>query len=259
MFLIDSHCHIHTLNYKKIHKNINVVLKNAYLNNVKLFLAVSTSIQDFKKLIEFTKEKKNIFLSCGLYPLYKHKKSDILEVEKLSKKKNVIAIGETGLDFLNSTYNKKKQIYFFRKHINISKKLKKPLIIHSRNAKKKTIQILYEEKAQQCSGILHCFNEDINMARKLLDLNFYISFSGIITFKNSYNLQKILNFIPNDRILIETDSPYLSPEPVRNKENQPSYLYYIAKCISKYKKIDYFNFVNITKENFFKLFNIISY
>ncbi|AEH39814.1 putative deoxyribonuclease [Buchnera aphidicola (Cinara tujafilina)] len=239
MFLIDTHCHIHTLNYKKLHKNIKSVLNNAFNKNVKMFLAVSTSVQDFKNLKYFTKGQKNIFLSCGLHPIYKHKKSDILDLENLSRQHIVIAIGETGLDFYRSLQKKREQIKLFEKHIYISKKLKKPIIIHSRCAKKETISALYSCHIKETSGILHSFNEDIDMARKILDLGFYISFSGIITFKNADYLRKVLNFIPINRLLIETDSPYLSPEPVRNQENQPSYLFYIAKYISNYIKMDF--------------------
>ncbi|WP_075431981.1 TatD family hydrolase [Buchnera aphidicola] len=255
MFLIDTHCHIHNLNYKTLHKNIESVLEESEKKNIKRFLAVSTSIQDFKNLKKFIKNQSNIFLSCGLHPNYQHKKSDIINVEKFSQKNNVIAIGETGLDFYRSS-KKKKQIELFKKHIYISKKLKKPIIVHSRYSKKETIDALYSDCKQEISGILHSFNEDIEMARKLLDLGFYISFSGIITFKNADYLRKILNFIPINRLLIETDSPYLSPEPVRNKENQPSFLIYIAKYIAKYIKMDFLSFTSVLQKNFFTLFKL---
>lgn len=258
MFLIDTHCHIQNLDYIKLHTNIDSVLHNAYLKNIKMFLAVSTSIPDFKNLIQFTKNKKNIFLSCGLHPTEKHEKLDIIKVKKYAKNNSVIAIGETGLDFYRSKKKKNQQIDLFKQHIYISQKINKPIIIHSRHAKNETINTLYAASTEnkKISGILHSFNEDIDMARKVLDLGLYISMSGIITFKTANYLRKILNFIPIDRLLIETDSPYLSPEPMRKIENQPSFLYYIAKYIAGYIKIDFFKFVSLLQKNFFKLFNI---
>ncbi|WP_367674245.1 TatD family hydrolase [Buchnera aphidicola] len=165
-------------------------------------------------------------------------------------------MGETGLDYFYQKKNLKDQIKLFYKHIYLSKKINKPLIIHSRNANKDTIKILQSEKSKGCKGILHSFNYDFKTASKFLDMGFYISISGIFTFKNSIELRSVIKKIPLNRILLETDSPYLTPFPYRGKENQPSYVYYIAKYLSNLLKIDLEELSYITSKNFFKLFNL---
>ncbi|WP_265226759.1 TatD family hydrolase [Buchnera aphidicola] len=165
-------------------------------------------------------------------------------------------MGETGLDYFYQKKNFEDQIKLFYKHIYLSKKLNKPLIIHSRNANQDTIKILQSEKSEKCRGVLHSFNYDFKTASKLLDMGFYISLSGIFTFKNSEKLRSVIKKIPLNRILLETDSPYLTPFPHRGKENQPSYIYYIAKYLSNLIKIDLEELSAITSKNFFKLFNL---
>ncbi|WP_367675081.1 TatD family hydrolase [Buchnera aphidicola] len=191
-----------------------------------------------------------------MHPLYVKKvETDSLNLEKFSKKKKVIAIGETGLDYFYNKTNIEFQKKSFRNHIQIAKKTKKPIIVHSRSSIQDTIKILKEEKANDCRGILHSFSEKkIKYAKQLLDLGFYISFSGIITFNKTDEIKKVLNYIPFESILLETDSPYLSPFPNRGKENQPAYLPYIAKRVAKIKKIKFENLINITTKNFYELF-----
>ncbi|VFP88410.1 Uncharacterized metal-dependent hydrolase YcfH [Buchnera aphidicola (Cinara piceae)] len=255
MFLIDTHCHINHINTINKNDNIDNILKKAYKKNVRLFLSISTSVQDFYHLFQYTYFYKNIFLSCGLHPNYTHHKNDLKNIEIISKYDKVIAIGETGLDFYRSK-EKKKQIELFQNHILISKKIKKPIIIHTRCADKEIINILNSYKNQLYPGIIHSFTGTVDFARKLLDIGFYISFSGIITFKKSNDLRSILKFIPLNRLFIETDSPYLSPEPYRGQINQPCLLWYIAKIIQKCLKIDFLTFTQILNKNFFTLFNI---
>ncbi|WP_343192439.1 YchF/TatD family DNA exonuclease [Buchnera aphidicola (Taiwanaphis decaspermi)] len=256
MFLIDSHCHLDRLNYKNIHKNIDDVIKKAFKHNVKFMLTISTSISNFKKTFKMLKNKFiNVRISCGIHPLYISKNSNIEKMLTLSKNEYVIGIGETGLDYTNINHNKKKQIKFFKYQIDVAKKIKKPIIVHSRNSKNDTINVLQREKSEICGGVLHCFTEDIDMARKLLNIGFYISISGIITFKNTYALNELVKYLPIDRILIESDSPYLSPEPYRKKENQPANVSLIANHLSKIKKINLFDLSYILKNNFINLFN----
>ncbi|QIQ41940.1 MAG: YchF/TatD family DNA exonuclease [Buchnera aphidicola (Microlophium carnosum)] len=264
MFLIDSHCHLDRLNYNLLHNNIDDVLKKSYKNHVKNFLTVSTSIDNFYTIKNLFKKYKVVFYSCGVHPLNcKQELNSFCTIEKLSNKikelssrKRVIAIGETGLDYYYSSETKKIQQDFFREHIRVAIKLKKPIIVHSRNAIDDTIKILKEEKADRCTGVLHSFTGDYNAVFKLLDIGFYISFSGMITFKNSIELCNITKKIPLNRLLIETDSPYLSPDPYRGKENQPAYLFYIAKKISLLKQIDVNILAKITTNNFRTLFNV---
>ncbi|XRX42802.1 MAG: TatD family hydrolase [Buchnera aphidicola (Eriosoma harunire)] len=255
MLLIDSHCHLDRLNYKTIHTNINDVLQKAYKNYVKIFLTISTSIDNFEYVSQLYKSHKNIFYSYGIHPLYL-KNNNILNLNTVLNNKKIIAIGETGLDYHSNDKKKNEQQKLFEKHINLSIKTNKPIIIHSRNAILDTIKILKNQHNYSCRGVLHSFCEDINYAKQLLDIGFYISFSGIITFKNADNIRTALKYIPIDCMLIETDSPYLTPIPYRGKENQPAFLYNIAKYISDYKKISLQTISEVTTKNFINLFGI---
>lgn len=256
MFLTDSHCHIDLLDYNKLHKNFNDVLSKAKKNNVFFLLAVSTNLSNCKNILNKTKNYSNIKVSCGVHPL-NNKKYLIKDLIKIAQNKNIIAIGETGLDYSIYDIEKiKQQKISFKKHIFVSINLKKPLIIHNRNADKEVIKIIQENK-KTCTGVIHCFNSsDINFLRKILDINLYVSFSGIITFKNSNNIRNLIKFVPLDKLLIETDSPYLTPVPYRGIENQPAYLKYIAACIAKIKNMEIIDIAKITTKNFFNLFKI---
>ncbi|WP_075433902.1 TatD family hydrolase [Buchnera aphidicola] len=256
MFLIDSHCHINRIYNAKKKININNILNKAYSKHVKLFLSVSTSLSDFNDLFKLTSAYRNIFLSCGLHPCYSHLINDIQDIKSLATNKKVIAIGETGLDFYRSQQKKTEQITLFEKHICISRITKKPLIIHNRHADNEVINTLENQKNKLSTGIIHSFTGTTEFAKKILDLGFYISFSGIITFKKSHELRSVIKFIPLDRLLIETDSPYLAPEPYRGTNNQPYLLYYIAQTVKKCLNIDLDNLSEILKKNFFELFNI---
>ncbi|CAL4321640.1 Uncharacterized metal-dependent hydrolase YcfH [Buchnera aphidicola (Pterocallis alni)] len=259
MYLIDSHCHLNILQKKK--KNIKNILQKAYSYNIKIFLTVAISISDYKKSFSLFKKYPNILYSCGIHPLHNNiLKKHILQLQEIIKKhKHVIALGETGLDFYKSSFNKTLQIKIFQEHIRLSIIYKKPIIIHTRNSEMEIINILSQKKFQKCTGVIHSFTGDINFAKKILDLGFYISLSGIITFKNASYLQPIIKFIPLNKLLIETDSPYLSPEPKRGKCNNPAYLLYIAKYIAKIKGINLFDLSKIIQNNFNNLFNIKKY
>ncbi|XBC39049.1 MAG: YchF/TatD family DNA exonuclease [Buchnera aphidicola (Nurudea shiraii)] len=259
MFFVDSHCHLDLLNYYNLHSGLEDVLNKSIKNNVKLFLTVSTSINNFNYLKKFIKGNKNILLSCGIHPLNLNLDfNDVKNLKTFSKEKRVIAIGETGLDYYHSTKKQDLQKLLFRKHIRIAIESKKPLLIHTRHAVKDTINILREESAQKCIGIIHSFTENNEIAKHFLNMGFYISFSGIATFKNSEHIRETIKFVPLDKILLETDSPYLSPIPHRGKENQPAYLYNLALIIAKLKKISIETLSYHTTKNFFKLFNLNS-
>lgn len=259
MFLIDSHCHLNQLDYKIIHKDISDVLRKAYQKNVKLMLSVSTSISDYEVMVRNIGCRPEVIFSCGVHPVdvYNIKNFDYDKLKKFSCNKNVVAIGETGLDYYHSISNIDIQKVVFRKHIAVAKDANKPIIVHSRNAINDTITVLHEEHAEKVGGVLHCFSEDIDSAKILLDMSFYISFSGIITFQKVDRFKKIIQYVPLDRILLETDSPYLTPVPYRGQENQPAYVYEIAKYIANIKKISLDNIAFITTSNFYKLFQIL--
>ncbi|WWO95231.1 MAG: YchF/TatD family DNA exonuclease [Candidatus Dasytiphilus stammeri] len=260
MFLVDSHCHLNQLNYINVHKNIDDVLKKAADNHVKFMLSVSTTISEYIDMVKIIGQKSQVAYSCGLHPLYVNKYDLNIccqQLRSIVKNNNkVIALGETGLDYHYQFFNKEKQQSFFREHIKIACDLDKPLIVHTRCAKQDTLNILYSENAKICRGVLHCFTEDIIMAKKLLDIGFYISFSGIVTFKNVIHLHEIVRYIPLDRILLETDSPYLAPVPYRGKENHPALLYQIAKVIANLKNLSIEELAIITTNNFSRLFRI---
>ncbi|ANF17099.1 DNAse [Buchnera aphidicola (Schlechtendalia chinensis)] len=257
MFFVDSHCHIDLLNYSKIHSGIEDVLQKSIKNHVKLLLAVTTSIKNFNHVKKFIKNNKNILLSFGIHPLHiNQKKYKTDTIIYYSKDMEVVAIGETGLDYYHQMDNIELQKTLFRKHIYAAIELNKPLLVHTRNSINDTISILKEKTSNKCKGIIHSFSENVDSARKILDMGFYISFSGNLTFKNSDHIREVIKFVPLKQMLLETDSPYLTPIPHRGKENQPSFLYDTALFVSKLKNVSIKTLSEHTTQNFFKLFKL---
>ena len=255
--IIDSHCH---LDYQPLFNNLDNVIKRANKNGVKYFLTISTTDQSFINILDILKKHKNVFGSYGIHP-HEAKNHIDLKVSKiihnLSLDKNLIGIGETGLDFYYNHSDKQTQKECFIKHIHASQETSKTLIVHSRSADLEMLDILSNEiKNKKFNVLMHCFTGSKSFAHKLLDLDCYFSASGIITFKKNNDLNDTFKFIPNDKILIETDSPYLSPEPLRGKSNEPSYLKYTLKYIANLKNKSEVDFSQITSNNFKKLFNI---
>ncbi|SBT82081.1 Uncharacterized deoxyribonuclease YcfH [secondary endosymbiont of Trabutina mannipara] len=256
MFLIDSHCHIDNLNYKTLHLNVADVVKKARLHNVKLILAVCTTLSSFYDMKAMIGCRDDVLFSCGIHPLNINEPYDFAEMQLLASEKSVVALGETGLDYYYQKDNKAQQQEVFREHIRVGRALKKPVIVHNRCAQEDTIVILRNENVSECGGVLHCFNEDRITAKKLLDIGFYISFSGMVTFKNAETLRETVRYVPIDQLLLETDSPYLTPVPYRGKENQPAYVRHIAEFIAKLKGVSLINLAKVTTENFGRLFNL---
>lgn len=258
MFLIDSHCHLDLLDNKKMHNRIEDILEKAIKKNIRLILTISTSINNFLYIKKKASIHKNVLYSCGIHPLFlnENSKTDLKMLKTLANENSVVALGETGLDYFYQKKNKNDQKYAFRKHIKVGIELKKPIIVHTRAAIDDTLSILNEIESKKSKGVIHSFTENLSYAKKILDMGFYISFSGIVTFKNADDIRKTAKYIPLDRLLIETDSPYLSPVPKRGKENQPAYLWYIADYITKLRKINMEDFMNVTKKNFYTLFQI---
>ncbi|URJ31574.1 YchF/TatD family DNA exonuclease [Blochmannia endosymbiont of Camponotus modoc] len=260
MFLVDSHCHLNQLNYQDVHKNVSDVLKKAKQKGVQLVLSVSLTMSDYDDMVKLIGYRSDVVFSCGVHPthIYNINNFDSEKLYVLSSKRNVVAIGETGLDYYHrlESDSKKKQKKAFREHIRVAKVAKKPIIVHSRDSCKDTVTLLRSEEAEECGGVLHCFSEDIDTARLLLNLNFYISFSGMITFTKSYMMQEVIKYVPSDRILLETDSPYLTPVPYRGQENQPAYIYEIAKYVASIKNINIDELAAITTSNFRTLFHL---
>jgi|TARA_B110000037_G_scaffold199039_1_gene238516 TatD DNase family protein len=249
---IDSHCHI---NFPELNQKIDEVLANMKVNNISHALCVSVTLDKINEILGLTQKYSNIYASVGVHPDYEDiQEPDIDTLVRYSKNKKVVAIGETGLDYFRLKGDLSWQRDRFRTHIHAAIKSKLPLIIHTRNAQDDTIKIMREEGASAATGVMHCFTESYEMAKKAIDLGFYISFSGIVTFKNAETLRETVKKIPIENILIETDSPYLAPVPNRGKLNEPANVRYVAEKIAELKGITIEKVAEITTDNFFTLF-----
>jgi len=256
MLLVDSHCHLDSLDYQALHQNVDDMLAKAQARDVGFMLAVATTLPGFSAMKTLIGERSNVAFSCGVHPLNLEGGYDYQTLRQLAAGPEVVAMGETGLDYFYQKDNLELQQESFRQHIRIGRELNKPVIVHTRDAREDTLAILEEEQAQECGGVLHCFTEDIATAQRLLDIGFYISFSGIVTFRNAEALRDVARYVPLDRMLIETDSPYLAPVPHRGKENQPAYVRDVAEYLAVVKGVSLETLASATTANFAKLFHI---
>lgn len=256
MFIVDSHCHLDGLDYEKNHRDLDDVIAKAAARDVKFMLAIATTLPGFHTLKSLVGDRKNIALSCGVHPLNQEEAYDVEEFRRLSADPQVVALGETGLDYHYQPETKAQQQRSFREHIRTGIALNKPIIVHTRDAREDTLAILREGQVERCGGVLHCFTEDQLTAAKLLDMGFYISFSGIVTFRNAEQLREAARYVPLDRMLVETDSPYLAPVPYRGKENQPAYTRDVAEYLAVLKGVDMETLAATTTQNFSMLFHI---
>lgn len=251
---IDSHCHLDRLELEKLGMDLPSVLKAAEQANVQHMLCVSVSLQEFSQMAALVAEYPQVSVSCGEHPLHQQESFDQTLLLQLASAPSVVAVGETGLDYFYSPDNKITQQRAFVSHIQVARELAKPLIVHTREARADTIALLNSERAIDCGGVLHCFTEDWDTAKAALDLGFYISFSGIMTFRNADPLRDVLKKVPLERLLIETDSPYLAPVPYRGKTNQPAYVAAVAQAVADVKQISIENLAAVTTANFRQLF-----
>lgn len=257
LFIIDSHCHLDSLDYKTRHKNVDEVIENAKACGVHHFISVCTTVGRFEAMKNLTAHRSDVSLSCGVHPLnVEDEPFDYDKLFELAQDPKVVAIGETGLDYHYTPETKALQQSLFVQQIEIANKLNKPLIIHSRSARQDTMDMLEQNGAEKCGGVLHCFTEDWTMAKRALDLGFYISISGIITFRNAEELRDVVRKVPLDRLLVETDSPYLAPIPYRGKPNQPAYVRETCEYVATLKGVTTEEFARITTENVQHLFKI---
>ena len=251
--MIDSHCH---LDHEPLNSDLENVIKRSKEIGITKLLTISTSKESFLKIKKIIKEDEMIYGTVGIHP--HETKNNEINTEFLEKNikdnKKIIGIGETGLDFYYNNSEKEKQIESFRIHIEAAARMNVPLIIHSRSAEDKTFEILNEYKDRNLKILMHCFTGTKKFAEKLLTLNASFSASGIITFKNSEDLRKTFKILPLNKILIETDSPYLAPVPNRGKKNEPSFLYHTAQKLSEIKEISKSEISKITTDNFNRLF-----
>lgn len=218
-------------------------------------LCISVTLAEFPQVLAVAEAYDNIYASVGVHPDYEDEgEISVEELVKRAQHPKVVAIGETGLDYFRLTGDLEWQRERFRNHIRAAIEVDKPLIIHTRAAAEDTIRILREENAQMVGGVMHCFTESLDVAKQAIDLGFYISFSGIVTFKNAANLKEVAKQVPLDRILVETDSPYLAPVPFRGKTNQPAYVKYVAEEVAALRGIPFEELAEATTNNFFRLF-----
>ena len=249
---IDSHCHI---NFPELAANLDEILANMRVNQVSNALCVSVDLDKFPEVLALAEKNENIYASVGVHPDYELEHEPTQEeLVRLAKHPKVIAIGETGLDYFRLTGDLEWQRNRFRIHIRAALESGKPLIIHTRSASADTLRLMREESAEKIGGVMHCFTESLEVALAAIEMNFYISFSGIVTFKNALELKEVATRIPLERMLIETDSPYLAPVPFRGKLNQPAYVKHVAEEIAKLRGISVEEVGLATSSNFNRLF-----
>lgn len=218
-------------------------------------LCVSVTLEKFPQVSALAHDYPHIYASVGVHPNERDGRDpSVDELVRLAQDSKVIAIGETGLDYYRTESAMDWQHARFRNHIRASKAAKKPLIVHSRQAPADTLRVMTEERAEEIGGVLHCFTENWEMARTALDMNFFISFSGIVTFRNAESLREVARRVPSDRLLIETDAPYLAPVPHRGKLNEPAYVRYVAECLAEVRGESLETIADSTTRNFFHLF-----
>ena len=252
--MIDSHCH---LNFESLSKDLPNIMERCKENNITHLLSINTKPQDFINHLNLIKAYNNIYISYGIHPQEINSESYLspIEIEKNIQNLKLIALGETGLDFYHSIKYKKKQIEVFEAHIEASKIFDLPIIIHQRKSEDEIINVLNQYKNDNLKIVFHCFTGSIKLLNYCLENNYYISLSGIVTFKNADILRKVIQKASLDHLLIETDSPYLAPEPMRGKDNEPSYVRYTGEFLAKFYSMTNENFFELTDNNFYKLFS----
>ncbi|MDF1757885.1 MAG: TatD family hydrolase [Legionellaceae bacterium] len=257
--LVDSHCHLNMLDLTDFDNNLDIVIERARESSVEYMLCVCVDLDDIPELKQIAAKYDDISISVGIHP------NTVMNMEPTADKlvelascENCIAIGETGLDYYRSEGDdfQKTQQLRFRNHIKAALATSKPLIIHTRQAQEDTLKIMIEENASDIGGVMHCFSESWEIAKRALDLNFYISFSGIVSFKNASVLHEVARKVPLDRMLIETDSPYLAPVPFRGKQNHPALVTHVAKAIANLRGIDFAEVAKSSTDNFYRCFGI---
>ena len=253
--LIDSHCHLDRIDLKPYQNDFACFMHEAEANQIEHLLCIAIDLESYPLMLDLVAGYPQISVTVGVHPNVQDcKDPTVAELIALGQFDNVIGIGETGLDYFRSEGDLSWQHQRFRNHIRAAKILKKPLIIHTRAAKSDTLRILKEEDAGEVGGVIHCFTEDWEFAQKALDLNFYISFSGIVTFNSAKEIQEVAKKIPADRFLIETDSPYLAPVPFRGRPNYPTYVRYVAEQIAELRGAPINKIAELSTKNFYDLF-----
>lgn len=253
--LVDSHVHLDRLDFDGLGMDLAGVLKMAQDEGVAHSLCVSIHLAQFPQMMALIEPFENVSASCGVHPLNQEEAFEYQELLRLADNPKVVAIGETGLDYHYAEETREIQKVSFGQHIDAANALGKPLIIHTRAAKEDTIAIMDEHGADSAGGVFHCFTEDLEMARQGIERGFYISLSGIVTFRNAKALQDVVRELPLDKLLVETDAPYLTPVPFRGKPNHPARVKEVAKFVAELKGVSLEALAEQTTENFYTLFD----
>ena len=257
--LIDSHCHLDRLKLDQYDGDLDRAVQAARDAGVERMLCIGIDMDNAGAVVDIASRYDDVFASVGVHPLEKDKPEPSLEqLVQLASDEQVIAVGETGLDYYYSKDNIPAQKQRFITHLEAAGQCSLPVIIHTRDAREDTLALLDEHADKERSGVLHCFTESWDMAKAAMDMNFYISISGIVTFRNADGLRDVVRKMPMDRLLIETDSPYLAPVPHRGKSNEPKYLPDVAKFVASLKGVSEETLIQQTADNFFKLFSLAS-
>jgi TatD DNase family protein len=252
---IDSHCHLDRIDLAPYNQDFAEFVKDAESQKIRHMLCIAIDLESYPAMRERVAPYEHISLSVGVHPnVTEGREPGVDELLTLAADDKVIAIGETGLDYFHGKGDLDWQRQRFKNHIQVAKILNKPLVIHTREAGHDSLDVLKQEGADSVGGIIHCFTEDWAYAEKALDLNFYISFSGIVTFKNALAIKEVAQKVPADRFLIETDSPYLAPTPFRGKPNYPTYVRYVAEHIAELRNTTLEEVARLSSDNFYRLF-----
>ncbi len=251
--LVDSHCHLDRLKLAE-GEDLGQALDRAAQRGVGHFLSVCVTLDSFPAMMDAIAPYPQVVASCGVHPLNQDEAGDLNRLEALASHERVVAIGETGLDYFYAPETAQLQQDAFRHHVRVARQLGLPLIIHTRDAKEDTLAILREEGQGQVTGVLHCFTESLDMAQAAMEMGFYISISGIVTFRNADALREVVRALPLERLLVETDSPYLAPVPHRGKSNEPQYVADVADFMASLKGVSPQRLREVTTENYFACF-----
>lgn len=250
--LVDSHCHV---NFEPLRNDLAAVLQRARDNGVSHMLCVGVTLEDLPQVLELAHRYSHIFASVGVHPNERQgREPEVGELAALADDPRVVAIGETGLDYFRSQGDLGWQQQRFRRHIRAARECGKPLIVHMRDAAEDTLRIMQEEAASEVGGVMHCFTGNWDVAARAVELNFHVSFSGIVTFKNAEALRAVAARLPAQRLLVETDSPYLAPVPYRGKTNEPAFVRHVAEQVAQLRGLELAELGRLTTDNFFSLF-----
>jgi TatD DNase family protein len=257
--LIDSHCHLDKVDLTPYQGDFAMFMQQTHAQNIEHLLCIGIDLEAYPAMCSLVAEYETVSVTVGVHPNVREGCDPSVEtLVSLGQDQKVLGIGETGLDYFRCSPSSDLtwQHTRFRNHIAAAKILKKPLIVHTRDAQQDTLRLLREENAGDVGGIIHCFTEDWAFAKQALDMNFYISFSGIVTFNNAVDIQAVAKKMPADRLLIETDSPYLAPVPFRGKPNYPHYVQYVAQQVANLRGLALNQLADIATQNFYTLFKM---